>query len=74
MASEDKESSVLSDDQLRILEENFRTNRHPEGPSLMLIAAEVGVSEEDVEKWYRLRMAKWRKEQGLPPTIGSVLD
>uniref|UniRef100_A0A3B5MMH7 Homeodomain-only protein n=1 Tax=Xiphophorus couchianus TaxID=32473 RepID=A0A3B5MMH7_9TELE len=72
MASEHKESSGLSDDQLRILEENFRTNRHPEGTSLMLIAAEVGVSEED--KWFRLRMAKWRKEQGLPPTIGSVLD
>ncbi|XP_008419383.1 homeodomain-only protein [Poecilia reticulata] len=74
MASDDNEISGLSDDQLQILEDNFRINRHPEGTSLMLIAAEVGVSEEGVQRWFKLRMAKWRKEQGLPPAIGSVLD
>ncbi|XP_007572609.1 homeodomain-only protein [Poecilia latipinna] len=74
MASEDKELSGLSNDQLQILEDNFRINRYPEGTSLMLIAAEVGVSEEDVQRWFKLRIEKWRKEQGLPPTIGSVLD
>ncbi|XP_030001511.1 homeodomain-only protein [Sphaeramia orbicularis] len=65
----------LSDYQIRVLEENFtKVSRHPDGTTLMLIAAECGLSEEDTEKWFKLRNVKWRQAEGLPAHGGSVLD
>lgn len=42
------ESTNLTEDQIAQLEENFvKVSRHPEGMTLMLIAAECGLSEDD---------------------------
>lgn len=65
----------LSEYQLRTLEENFtKVSKHPDGTTLMLIAAECGLSQEETQKWFQLRNAKWRQSEGLPPKLGSVLD
>lgn len=38
----------LAEDQIKVLEENFtKVTKHPDETTLMLIAAEVGLSEED---------------------------
>ncbi|XP_056624871.1 homeodomain-only protein [Triplophysa dalaica] len=65
----------LADDQIKVLEENFtRVSKHPDDATLMLIAAECGLSEEETAKWFRMRNAQWRKAEGLPPNLGSVKD
>ncbi|XP_013882778.1 homeodomain-only protein [Austrofundulus limnaeus] len=75
MASNPAESPKLSEDQVKVLEQNFnKVSKHPDGTTLLLIAAEVGLSEEDTEKWFKQRYAKWRQAEGLPPKLGSVLD
>lgn len=45
MATKGTES--LPEDQVKLLEENFTKVRHPDGTTLMLIAAECGLSEEE---------------------------
>ncbi|XP_076004978.1 homeodomain-only protein [Genypterus blacodes] len=72
MAANGTES--LPEDQVRILEENFTKVRHPDGTTLMLIAAECGLTEEETLEWFRKRNAKWRLAEGLPAQKGSVLD
>lgn len=68
-------SLKLSEDQLKILEENFsKVSKHPDSTTLMLIAAECGLSEEETQKWFALRNAQWRQAEGLPAEQGSVLD
>lgn len=38
----------LADDQIKVLEENFtKVSKHPDDATLMLIAAECGLSEEE---------------------------
>ncbi|CAJ1059174.1 homeodomain-only protein [Xyrichtys novacula] len=64
----------LSEDQLKVLEENFKVGRFPDGTSLMLIAAECGLSEEETRKWFSLRNAQWRQAEGLPAGRGKVYD
>ncbi|XP_052471499.1 homeodomain-only protein [Carassius gibelio] len=65
----------LAEDQIRVLEENFtKVSKHPDFTTLMLIAAECGLSEEDTAKWFRMRNAQWRKAEGLPAELGSVKD
>uniref|UniRef100_A0A8C9U0Q4 Homeodomain-only protein n=1 Tax=Scleropages formosus TaxID=113540 RepID=A0A8C9U0Q4_SCLFO len=62
-------------EQLKVLEENFqKVSRNPDQATLMLIAAECGLSEEDTAKWFRLRNAQWRQAEGLPAELGSVKD
>nr|XP_015807175.2 homeodomain-only protein [Nothobranchius furzeri] len=66
---------TLSEEQIKILEENFnKVSKHPDGTTLMLIAAECGLSEQETEEWFKQRNAKWRKAEGLPAKLGSVLD
>ncbi|KAJ8262528.1 hypothetical protein GJAV_G00167450 [Gymnothorax javanicus] len=69
------ESMHLAEDQIKVLEENFtKVSKHPEQATLMLIAAECGLSEEETAKWFRLRNAQWRQAEGLPAELGSVKD
>jgi len=61
----------LTVNQEAVLQEQF--NRWPRAPytaDVILLAAETGLSEADVEVWYGIRLAQWRKEQGLG---GSIL-
>ncbi|CAI5653093.1 homeodomain-only protein [Oreochromis niloticus] len=75
MGSNAMDSMNLSQDQIAILEENFnKVSKHPDGTTLMLIAAECGLSEEETQKWFKLRNAQWRQSEGLPAKQGSVLD
>ncbi|XP_070769606.1 homeodomain-only protein [Enoplosus armatus] len=65
----------LSEEQTKLLEESFKkVGRHPDMTTLMLIAAECGLSEEDTQKWFKLRNAQWRQAEGLPAELRSVLD
>ncbi|XP_048826796.1 homeodomain-only protein [Brienomyrus brachyistius] len=69
------ESMQLAEDQIKALEENFmKVSKHPDETTLMLIAAECGLSERDAAKWFRLRNAQWRQSEGLPAEQGSVKD
>uniref|UniRef100_A0A8K9XSE6 Homeodomain-only protein n=1 Tax=Oncorhynchus mykiss TaxID=8022 RepID=A0A8K9XSE6_ONCMY len=48
MASNGIESMQLGEDQIKILEENFnKVSKHPDESTLMLIAAESGLTEEE---------------------------
>ncbi|KAG6794939.1 homeodomain-only protein [Apis mellifera caucasica] len=61
----------LTTDQEAVLQEQF--NRWPRAPhtaDIVLLAAETGLSEADVEAWYSIRLAQWRKEQGLGGNLG----
>ncbi|XP_037636913.1 homeodomain-only protein [Sebastes umbrosus] len=74
MSTETPDDMKLSYQQ-KVLEENFtKVSKHPEGVTLMLIAAECGLSEEETKKWFNTRYAQWRKAEGLPAQLGSVLD
>uniref|UniRef100_UPI0037E77795 homeodomain-only protein n=1 Tax=Semicossyphus pulcher TaxID=241346 RepID=UPI0037E77795 len=74
MACEGMEFKELSEEQIKSLEENFKHGKHPDETSLMLIAAECGLSEEETKRWFKQRNALWRKAEGLPAEHGSVLD
>ncbi|XP_048702883.1 homeodomain-only protein isoform X2 [Caretta caretta] len=64
-----------TEEQLEILEYNFsKVNKHPDPTTLCLIAAEAGLSEEETLKWFKQRLAEWRKSEGLPSECGSVRD
>ncbi|KAK5864395.1 hypothetical protein PBY51_015641 [Eleginops maclovinus] len=75
MSSKAMECMMLSEEQIKVLEDSFtKFTRHPEGTTLMLIAAECGLSEADTQKWFKLRNELWREAEGLPPKLRSVLD
>nr|XP_056704841.1 homeodomain-only protein [Euleptes europaea] len=64
-----------TEEQREILEFNFnRVNKHPDPATLCLIAAEAGLSEEETLKWFKKRLAEWRRSEGLPSESGSVRD
>uniref|UniRef100_A0A3B1IKS8 Homeodomain-only protein n=1 Tax=Astyanax mexicanus TaxID=7994 RepID=A0A3B1IKS8_ASTMX len=66
---------ALAEEQVRVLEENFtKVTKHPDQTTLMLIAAEAGLTEEETAKWFRKRNAQWRQSEGLPAELGSVKD
>ncbi|XP_022055324.1 homeodomain-only protein [Amphiprion ocellaris] len=75
MASKAMECLKLSEEQVKVLEENFnKVTKHPDETTLMLIAAECGLSEEETQKWFKLRNAVWRQAEGLPAETGMVWD
>ncbi|XP_026186144.1 homeodomain-only protein [Mastacembelus armatus] len=75
MASKASECLKLSESQIKVLEDCFnKVSKHPDGTTLMLVAAECDLSEEDTQKWFKLRNAQWRQQEGLPAELGSVLD
>ncbi|KAL4679453.1 hypothetical protein H8959_009103 [Pygathrix nigripes] len=64
-----------TEDQVEILEYNFnKVDKHPDSTTLCLIAAEAGLSEEETQKWFKQRLAKWRRSEGLPSECRSVTD
>ncbi|XP_068961389.1 homeodomain-only protein isoform X2 [Petaurus breviceps papuanus] len=65
----------LTQEQVDHLECSFnKGNKHPDPTTLLLIAAEVGLSEEQTQKWFKQRLAQWRKSEGLPSECRSVTD
>ncbi|XP_067828896.1 myosin heavy chain, clone 203-like isoform X2 [Heptranchias perlo] len=64
----------LKDDQIQLLEDNFARRKQPDESSLMLVAAECGLSEQETAQWFKQRYAKWRQSEGFPPECGSVKD
>ncbi|XP_035940177.1 homeodomain-only protein isoform X1 [Halichoerus grypus] len=68
-------ASGPTQDQVEILEYNFnKVNKHPDPTTLCLIAAEAGLSEEETQKWFKQRLAQWRRSEGLPSECRSVTD
>ncbi|XP_063096795.1 homeodomain-only protein isoform X1 [Cavia porcellus] len=68
-------TSGPTEDQVEILEYNFnKVNKHPDPTTLCLIAAEAGLSEEETQKWFKQRLAQWRRSEGLPSECRSVTD
>ncbi|OCU00816.1 homeodomain-only protein [Xenopus laevis] len=80
MSSHQKEkwgsnSTGLTSQQIEVLEYNFNNvSKQPHSTSIMLIAAETGLTEEETKKWFKERLAKWRESEGLPRHCGSVMD
>ncbi|GLD70525.1 homeodomain-only protein [Lates calcarifer] len=74
MASQGMECLKLSEEQIKVLEDSFKGCKYPDETTLMLVAAECGLSEEDTLKWFKQRNAQWRQSEGLPAKLGSVLD
>ncbi|XP_068127430.1 homeodomain-only protein [Hyperolius riggenbachi] len=68
------ENGTLSQEQIDILEHNFKLCKQPDNATLMLFAAEAGLSEEVTMKWFKCRLSKWRRSEGLPSECGSVMD
>lgn len=61
----------LTEYQEAVLEDQFK--RWPKAPhtgDVVLLAAETGLSEDDVQDWYAMRLVQWRKEQGLGGSLG----
>ncbi|XP_014205619.1 homeodomain-only protein [Copidosoma floridanum] len=61
----------LTSNQEAVLQQQF--NRWPKNPhkaDVVLLAAETGLSEEDVQDWYSFKLAQLRKEQGLGGGFG----
>lgn len=61
-------------DQYDKLEEHFINCRNPTDTDIILVAAEVGLSENEVKAWFIHRLAIWRRQQGLPANCGYVND
>jgi len=57
----------LTGEQEEYLERQFGKTKNPHPSELILIAAETGLSDEDVKIWFDRRMASWRRDQGLSP-------
>ncbi|XP_072476944.1 homeodomain-only protein isoform X2 [Notamacropus eugenii] len=65
----------LTKEQVEILECAFNQgNKHPDPTTLLLISAEIGLSEEQTEEWFKQRLAQWRRSEGLPSECRSVTD
>ncbi|PSN36329.1 hypothetical protein C0J52_23314 [Blattella germanica] len=61
----------LTLDQEQVLESQFSRVKNPHSTDLLLLAAETGLSESDVQAWYAQRLSTWRKEQGLSANLGT---
>ncbi|KAG8454881.1 hypothetical protein GDO86_001198 [Hymenochirus boettgeri] len=64
-----------TEEQIKRLEYNFNNiSKQPNKTTIMLIAAETGLSEDETSTWFKERLAQWRKSEGLPMHCGSVMD
>ncbi|XP_053312230.1 homeodomain-only protein [Spea bombifrons] len=69
------ENEKPTQEQLEILEYNFNNvSKQPDQTTIMLIAAEAGLTEEKTMQWFKVRLSEWRKSEGLPSQCGSVMD
>jgi len=62
----------LTDEQEEYLQRQFTRAKNPHPSEMMLIAAETGLSEDVVKRWYTLKLENWRKDQGLNPRGGRI--
>jgi len=62
----------LTEEQQEYLERQFQKTKNPHPSEMMLIAAETGLSEEEVKGWFAHRMAMWRRDQGLNPVSSRI--
>ncbi|XP_031566989.1 homeodomain-only protein-like [Actinia tenebrosa] len=54
-------------EEIKRLEDAFRESHHPDTLSLRFLAAEIGIPNDEVEKWFEARLSKWRKDEGFIP-------
>ncbi|KXJ23467.1 Homeodomain-only protein [Exaiptasia diaphana] len=54
-------------EEVQRLEKAFRESHHPDPLSMAFLAAEIGIPNEQVEKWFAARLQKWRKDEGFIP-------
>ncbi|XP_063770668.1 homeodomain-only protein [Pseudophryne corroboree] len=64
----------LTQEQINILESSFKKCKTPDWADVMLLSAEAGLTEQEIMKWFRHRLSKWRRSEGLPSECGSVMD
>lgn len=67
----------IKEDQERVLQSNFSSNRNPTDLDLTLIAAEAGLSEEDVKVRNEDKCIFWQNESELNNVMtsaGIVID
>ncbi|KAL5240279.1 hypothetical protein ACI65C_007689 [Semiaphis heraclei] len=62
----------LSDEVLEVLEAQFNKVKTLHSTDLEIIAAELGVRDNDVKMWYTNRLAAWRRSQGLSDCFGQL--
>ncbi|CAG7733721.1 unnamed protein product [Allacma fusca] len=62
----------LTEEQEEYLERQFSKTKNPHPSEMMLIAAETGLTEEQVKTWYTLKLENWRRDQGLNPRGGRI--
>jgi len=62
----------LTEEQEEYLEQQFKKTKNPHPSELILVAAETGLLEEEVEAWFKQRMAMWRRDQGLNPVSSRI--
>ncbi|XP_065351197.1 homeodomain-only protein-like [Cloeon dipterum] len=62
----------ITAEQWDALEAQFAKVKNPHPTDLVLLAAEIGLDESDVQAWYTQRIAAWRRSQGLTPYSGRV--
>ncbi|OXA45765.1 homeodomain-only protein [Folsomia candida] len=62
----------LTEEQEEYLELQFKKSKNPHPSELMLTAAETGLLEEEVQAWFKQRMAMWRRDQGLNPVSSRI--
>ncbi|XP_022177575.1 homeodomain-only protein-like [Myzus persicae] len=62
----------LSDEVLEVLESQFNKVKTLHSTDLEIIAAELGVRDNDVKMWYTHRLAAWRRSQGLSDCFGQL--
>ncbi|XP_069674153.1 homeodomain-only protein-like [Periplaneta americana] len=61
----------LTAEQEQVLEAQFERLKNPHSTDLVLLAAETGLQEADVQAWYAQRLSAWRKTQGLSAKFGT---
>ncbi|VVC43079.1 Homeobox domain,Homeobox domain-like [Cinara cedri] len=62
----------LPEEVLEVLESQFNKVKTLHSTDLEIIAAELGVNDVDVKKWYTNRLAAWRRSQGLSDCFGQL--
>lgn len=60
-----KARTVFSWEQLKVLEETFEKKRYVSVKDRVVIAAQLGLTEQNVKTWFQNRRTKWKKEQKL---------
>ncbi|XP_071440727.1 homeodomain-only protein-like [Hetaerina americana] len=63
---------LVTDAQREALEYQFARLKNPHSTDVMLLAAETGLHEREVQAWFTRRLAEWRRDQGLAGAGGRI--